>query len=198
MSGAALGSLALLLEGVAFFMLQEPDFVPKAVLRMVDTPAYVRPSHLRKYLAMTVRLWGGHIAGPILAVIAIVLGIAAAFYVGDPSASAKIVKWTALLTGLAAVLLVFRAQYDAWECERELGEKATENRDRKPGTDGQKTGENRGQTEGKPGEGKPGTDGTYPNCLAQHGKAADWRDAPCGISNHVFFHSPPQQKSQFL
>lgn len=63
---------------------------------------------------MIIRLWGNHIAGPILAVIAIGLGIAAAFYTNDPTASAKIVKWSAGLTGFAAVFMIFIAQYDAW------------------------------------------------------------------------------------
>ncbi len=78
---------------------------------------------------MTVRFWWGkHLAGPFLALIAIVLGVIAAFYAGDPSASGKIVRWSAWLTGLAAVLLIFMAQYDTWsEANAELGKEQAKN-----------------------------------------------------------------------
>ena len=103
-------------------MLQEPALVPRLFIRM----AYKLPksSHLRRYLTMTTELWGKHIAGPILAVIAIVLVIISAIYAGDPTASVRIVRWSAWLTGLAAACLIFVAQYGAWKDEHEVADKA--------------------------------------------------------------------------
>jgi hypothetical protein len=64
---------------------------------------------------MTARLWGNHIAGPVLAIIAIASVVGAAFVRKDPSLAAKLVVWTAWSTSVAAIFLMFRAQYDAWK-----------------------------------------------------------------------------------
>ena len=63
---------------------------------------------------MTAKLWGNHIAGPVLAVVTIVFVIVAAVVRSDATLSAKSVTWLAWITGAATVLLMFRAQYDAW------------------------------------------------------------------------------------
>ncbi|MGA7765841.1 MAG: hypothetical protein WCA27_06410 [Candidatus Sulfotelmatobacter sp.] len=77
---------------------------------------------------MTIRLWGNHIAGPVLAVIAIFFVIASAAIGGDATLAAKMVKWSAWLTGIATVLLMFVAQYDAWrETDRELDREKAKN-----------------------------------------------------------------------
>jgi hypothetical protein len=67
-----------------------------------------------EYLTMVMKLWGKHIAGPILAVVAIGFGIASAVLGSDPTTAAKLVKLSAVLTALIAIFLIFRAQYDAW------------------------------------------------------------------------------------
>jgi|HubBroStandDraft_3_1064219.scaffolds.fasta_scaffold24290_4 hypothetical protein len=64
---------------------------------------------------MTIKLWGGHIAGPVISLIAIGSVIGAAFFRNDPSRTAMIVVWTAWSTSIAAVFLVFVAQYGAWK-----------------------------------------------------------------------------------
>ena len=112
MLGEAFGPLVLFLEGVVFFMLHEPDWVPNKLLRMVDTN--LQPSDLKKYLTMSLRLWGTHIAGPILAGISLVLIIVSAVFINNPTISARIIKSGALIAGLAAALLMFKAQYDVW------------------------------------------------------------------------------------
>jgi hypothetical protein len=100
-----LGIVAFLLEGVFFFLLQEPEIVAG--------------NRIWEYLVMVAKLWGNHIAGPILAVISIPLGVAAAYYSGDPTTAARVVKWSAWLTGSASIFMIFVAQYDAWCGERE-------------------------------------------------------------------------------
>jgi hypothetical protein len=64
---------------------------------------------------MTIKLWGGHIAGPVISLIAIVSVITAAFVRNNPSRAAMIVVGTAWLTSAAAIFLMFVAQYDAWK-----------------------------------------------------------------------------------
>ena len=122
MSQAALGSLILFLEAVFFFILQEPAFVPRLLLRMASN--LPTSSVLRRYLTMTTTLWGKHIAGPILATIAIVLTVVAAIYAGNPDVSVRIVRYSAWITGISAACLIFVAQYGAWKCEREVAERA--------------------------------------------------------------------------
>jgi len=73
-----------------------------------------KPTYRREYLTMAIRLWGTHIAGPVLALIAILSAIASAIWWNDPSILARIARWSGVLTGLASVILVFVAQYDAW------------------------------------------------------------------------------------
>jgi uncharacterized protein YkuJ len=72
---------------------------------------------------MTVKSWGVRISGPVLAVAAISLGTLAAVYAGDPSAALRIVRWSAIITGILAVILIFVAQYDVWKKELELTER---------------------------------------------------------------------------
>jgi hypothetical protein len=50
-------------------------------------------------------------------VVAICLAIASAITVNDPSASARVVRWSAFITFAAAVLVIGVAQYDAWKEE---------------------------------------------------------------------------------
>jgi len=64
---------------------------------------------------MTAKLWGNHIAGPVLAIIAIASVIGAAVVRNDPSLAAKFLVWTAWTTSAATVFLMFVAQYDAWK-----------------------------------------------------------------------------------
>lgn len=108
-----LGSVILAVEGIVFFLLQEPDLVPTNILRMVAN--LPKSSRVRRYLMRTLKLWGTHVAGPILAVIAVVFVIASAFVQGDPTDASRVVRYSAWVTGIAAVLMVFRAQYDAWK-----------------------------------------------------------------------------------
>jgi hypothetical protein len=105
-----LGSLALLLEGVVFLLLQE---------QMLRDNKSTKPTRLREYLAVVLKLWGKHIAGPLLAVLTLILTFIAAYYAGDSSASAKVVKIAAWVTGIASAVLIFVAQYDAWSAERD-------------------------------------------------------------------------------
>lgn len=86
---------------------------------MIEAPTTVKPNHLREYLTMTMKLWGNHVAGPILAVIAIISVIVSASYWNDPSILAKAARWSAWLTGSAAVGVIFVAQYDAWRDTKE-------------------------------------------------------------------------------
>ncbi|HXM60167.1 MAG TPA: hypothetical protein VN950_04870 [Terriglobales bacterium] len=74
---------------------------------------------------MVAKLWGKQISGPILAVVALVLGFLAAHYANDAEVGVKLVKVSALITGGVSVLLIFVAQYEAWKNEREAleGEK---------------------------------------------------------------------------
>jgi len=68
------------------------------------------------------QFYKGHVSGWLLAIVAIGLDIAAAYFVDDPSKSAKVIRWSAWLTSAAAIWLVFVAQYDAWKDEFEKRE----------------------------------------------------------------------------
>lgn len=74
---------------------------------------------VREYLANVIRWYKGHVSGWSLAIVAIGLNIAAAFFADDPSKSAMVVKWSARLTGAGAIWLLLVAQYDAWREEHE-------------------------------------------------------------------------------
>jgi hypothetical protein len=97
-------------EGLFFLMLQELDTI-QSIFMPKD---YSRSHYLRWYLALVMKLWGKHIAGPIMAAITIIFVIISAVVGGDATTAARLVKWSAWLTGIAAVLLMLRAQYDAW------------------------------------------------------------------------------------
>lgn len=101
--------------------------MPGIIVRMANNiPTNVKSRDIRDYLAKSIKLWGDHIAGPVLASISIVLIIVSAFYISDPTISAKIVKAGARITGLAAILLMFKAQYDVWhEVDTELRKEKT-------------------------------------------------------------------------
>jgi hypothetical protein len=136
MSGAVLGSLALFLEGVVFFMLQEPNLVPKALLRMVDTTKNDKPSRLRRYITMTFKLWWEkHIAGPIIGAISVMSAIATVVWWNDPTLLARIARWTAGATGCATAVLIFAAQYDAWRTTDEELEKEKAKNEARPTMD---------------------------------------------------------------
>ena len=74
---------------------------------------------VREYGMTVLKLWGNHISGPVLALIALVLGFASAHYASDAQIGTRLVKYSAWLTGAASILLVFVAQYDAWKIERD-------------------------------------------------------------------------------
>jgi hypothetical protein len=40
-----------------------------------------------------------------------------------------------------------------------------------------------------------GQNGTFPNCVAQHGKVADWRNVPGGILESVSFSTAFHKKN---
>jgi hypothetical protein len=77
-----------------------------------------------EYIVTVWRVYKTHVSGWLLAIVAIGLNIAAAYFLTDPSASAEVVKWSAKLTAVGAIYLVFVAQYDAWRQERCRAEKA--------------------------------------------------------------------------
>jgi len=91
---------------------------------------------LREYVVKVLRLWKQHVSGWVLAIIAIALAIAAAYVSNDPSASAMVVKISALITVAAALwMLVIVAPYDAWKDEREKRE-AEEHKNQLPDIQG--------------------------------------------------------------
>jgi len=65
-----------------------------------------------------------HVSGWLLAIIAIGLSVAAAYFSDDPSKAALVVKWSARLTVTAALWVFIVAQYDAWNEERNARERA--------------------------------------------------------------------------
>jgi hypothetical protein len=83
----------------------------------------------KQYIQAVLRFWKTHVSGWILAIIAIGLYIAAAYFSGIPSVSAQIIKWSAWLTSGAAFFMVFVAQYDAWKEERTAKQKAQDELD---------------------------------------------------------------------
>jgi hypothetical protein len=103
-----LGAIALALEGILFWVLQEWS---------MDTDRLRHP--VMGYVITALRLWGKHISGPALAVVAIVLAFAYAHYANEPTATALVAKYGALVTGIAAVCLMFVAQYGAWKGEHD-------------------------------------------------------------------------------
>ncbi len=68
---------------------------------------------------MLARLWGAHISGPILAVVAIVAVIVNALYANDATATATAAKYIAWITGGISAFLVLVAQYGVWSEERD-------------------------------------------------------------------------------
>ncbi len=77
-----------------------------------------------EYAATVWRAYKAHVAGWLLAIVAIGLNIAAAFFIDDPSKSAVVVRWSATLTGAGAIWLMLVAQYDVWRKERLRAETA--------------------------------------------------------------------------
>jgi len=77
-----------------------------------------------EYVVTVFGAYKSHVSGWLLAIVAIGLTIAAAFFVDDPSKSAMVIRWAARITGVAAIWLIFVAQYDAWRQEREAKQKA--------------------------------------------------------------------------
>ena len=118
MSRESIAILAFAAEGSFFFMLQEFEAIQNALVPSDSS----KPHHLRWYLTMTMKLWGNHIAGPILAAITILFVIVSALVSGDSTTTAKLVKWSAWVTGIATVCLMFRAQYDTWTQTAERAE----------------------------------------------------------------------------
>jgi len=78
-----------------------------------------KPQRLVEYLTMVAKLWGRHISGPILALVAIVAVFVNARYANDTTATATVAKYIAWITGGVSAFLVFVAQYQAWDGERE-------------------------------------------------------------------------------
>lgn len=71
-------------------------------------------TELRKYFKTTAKLWAGLIAGPILAIITIASVVASAWVDTGSRWVPLLAKASAWLTGVATIVLMFRAQYDAW------------------------------------------------------------------------------------
>jgi len=71
-----------------------------------------------EYALAVVRWYKGHISGWLLSIVAIRLAIAPALFADDPSGSAEVIKWSAVLTVLAAIYLFLMVQCDAWKEER--------------------------------------------------------------------------------
>jgi hypothetical protein len=82
-------------------------------------PDPVKQPTVWEYLVMAGKLWGEEISGPILAFVSIVLIMAYARYADDADATAKLVKYSAWLTGAISILLIFVAQYKGWRNERD-------------------------------------------------------------------------------
>jgi hypothetical protein len=81
-------------------------------------PDPVKQPTVREYFLVAGKLWCEEISGPILAVVSIVLILAYAHYSDNANATAKLVKYSAWLTGTISILLIFVAQYKAWRDER--------------------------------------------------------------------------------
>ena len=71
-----------------------------------------------EYVVTVLKLWGGHISGPVLALASIILTVCAAVFANDPKVGSAVVKVSALVTAILAVFLILVAQYDAWKLER--------------------------------------------------------------------------------
>jgi hypothetical protein len=71
-----------------------------------------------EYFMTVSKLWGKHISGPVLAFLSIGSAIAYA-YASKPTTVALVTKYGALLTGIATVVLIFAAHYEAWKIERD-------------------------------------------------------------------------------
>jgi hypothetical protein len=82
------------------------------------------PNRLREYVATVAKWYKGHISGWLLSAVAIGLCIATAYFADDPTKSARVVKWSAIITTAAAAWMFVVAQYDAWKEEREARLKA--------------------------------------------------------------------------
>lgn len=67
---------------------------------------------------VTAKLWAKNIAGPVFAIIGLILTILGQFSHDAPLA-AKALAWGAWVTLGAAILMVFVAQFQAWEIERQ-------------------------------------------------------------------------------
>ena len=72
-----------------------------------------------EYLTMVGRLWGNHISGPILALVAIIAVFVNALYANDATTTATVAKYIAWITGGISGFLVFVAQYQTWDKERD-------------------------------------------------------------------------------
>jgi len=68
---------------------------------------------------MVAKLWGNHISGPILALIAIAAVIVNARYANDATTTATGAKYIAWITGGVSAFLVLVAQFQVWSEERE-------------------------------------------------------------------------------
>ena len=77
-----------------------------------------------EYVVAVLKWYKGHISGWMLAIVAIGLDIAAAFFATDPSKSVLVIRVSAALTTLAAIWAFQVAQYDAWRDERTARRKA--------------------------------------------------------------------------
>ena len=74
---------------------------------------------------MVASLWGSHISGPILALVAIVAVFVNARYANDATATAAAAEYVAWITGALSGFLIFVAQYQAWSGERNNFEAAS-------------------------------------------------------------------------
>lgn len=69
-------------------------------------------------MVMVAKLWGGHIAGPVAAVLALLLPVVQKLWPKLFGSSDTVSIWLFLAPLLLAVLLIWPAQYQAWKDER--------------------------------------------------------------------------------
>jgi hypothetical protein len=89
-------------------------------------PSMPNKRRTMEYLTMVAKLWGSHISGPILALVAIAAVFINARYANDATATAVAAKYVAWITGGLSGFLIFVAQYQTWSGETDKYKSATE------------------------------------------------------------------------
>jgi hypothetical protein len=78
-----------------------------------------RSNRVWEFVVTWAKWYKGHVSRWLLAIVAIGLNMAAAYFIDDPAKSAVVVRWSARVTLAAAIWVSFLAQYDAWKEQRE-------------------------------------------------------------------------------